>query len=85
MGSLASTLDDVEKIHTKTLTLQFLNQHDYFSQTCSLLNFREKRKVLDIIVSGKGVILYEKIVLIDSLNSKPENAFFSQRMNFLAP
>ena len=52
---------------------------------CSLLNFREKRKVLDIIVSGKGVILYEKIVLIDSLNSKPENAFFSQRMNFLAP
>ena len=33
-----------------------------------------KKGKLDI--SGKGVIPYEKIVLIDSLNSKPENGIF---------
>ena len=30
-GSLASTLHNVEKISMEKLTLQFLNQHDYFS------------------------------------------------------
>ena len=29
-GSFASTLDDVKKMRIKKLTLQFLNQHDYF-------------------------------------------------------
>ena len=70
LGILASTLDDVEK-----LTLQFLNQHDYFLQIWPLLDFDQKRKVLDIIVTRKGVIPYDKIVSIDSLNSKPENGF----------
>ena len=58
LGSLASTLNDVEKICVKKLTLQFLNQHDYFSQIWLLLAFSQKRKVLDIIVSGKGLIPY---------------------------
>ena len=58
LGSLASTLNDVEKICVKKLTLQFLNQHDYFSQIWLLLDFSQKRKVLDIIVSGKGLIPY---------------------------
>ena len=73
MGSLASTLDDIEKMRIEKLILQFLNQHDYFWKILPLLGFSKKRKVLDIIVSGKGVIPYEKIVSIDSLNSKPEN------------
>ena len=30
LGSFASTLDDVEKMRIKKLTLEFLNQHDYF-------------------------------------------------------
>ena len=76
LGSLPSTLNDVEKMHVEKLTLQFLNQHDYFSQTRPLLDFSQKRKVLDSIVRGKGVIPYEKIVSIDSLNIKPENGIF---------
>ena len=76
LGSLPSTLNDVEKMHVEKLTLQFLNQHDYFSQTRPLLDFSQKRKVLDSIVRGKGVIPYEKIVSIDSLSIKPENGIF---------
>ena len=76
LGSLPSTLNDVEKMHVKKLTLQFLNQRDYFSQTRPLLDFSQKRKVLDSIVRGKGVIPYEKIVSIDSLRIKPENGIF---------
>ena len=76
LGSLASTLDDIKKMYVEKLTLQFLNQHDYFFQIWPLLDFDQKSKVLDTIVSGKGVIPYEKIVLIDTLKSKPENDIF---------
>ena len=72
LGSFASTLDDVEKMRLEKLTLQFLNQHDYFWRIWPLLDFSQKRKVLDTIVSEKGVIPYERIVSIDRLNSKPE-------------
>ena len=34
------------------------------------------------MVSGKGVIPYEKINSIDSLNLKPEDGGFFQKMNF---
>ena len=63
-------------MHVEKLTLQLLNQHDYFFQIWLLLDFDQKSKVLHIIVSGKGIIPYEKIVLIDTLKSKPENAIF---------
>ena len=76
LGSLPSTLNDVEKMHVEKLTLQFLNHHDYFLQTRPLLDFSQKRKVLDSIARGKGVIPYEKTVSIDSLNIKPENGIF---------
>ena len=33
-------------------------------------------------VSGKGVLPYEKINSINSLNSKPEYGIFSRKMNF---
>ena len=58
LGSRDSTLGDVEKMHVKKLTLQFLNQHDFFLRIWPLLDFSQKRKVLDIIVSGKRVIPY---------------------------
>ena len=69
LGQLASTLDVVEKKCVEKLTLQFLDQHSYFSQS-------QKRVVLDIIVSEEGVIHCEKINFIDSLNLAPENGFF---------
>ena len=86
LGSLASTLDNLEKMRVEKLTLQFLNQYDYFSKTWLLLDFNQKRNVLGIIVSEKGVISYVKIVSICSLNIKLENGicFFLQRMNFVA-
>ena len=73
LGKLASTLDDDEKTRVEKLALQFLSQHCYFSWTW---------KVLDIIVSGKGVILYEKSNSIDSLNTKSENGVFFSKDKF---
>ena len=73
LGQLAKTLDDVENKRVEKLTLQFLKQHSYFSQTWNMLDSSQKRAILDIIVSGKGIIPYKKINSIDSLNLKPEN------------
>ena len=47
-----------------------------------MLNDQQKRKVLDIIVSRKGVIPYKKNNYIDSLNIKSENGiFFSKELD----
>ena len=73
LGQLAKTLDDVENKRVEKLTLQFLKQHSYFSQTWNMLDSSQKRAILDIIVSGKGIIPYKEINSIDSLNLKPEN------------
>ena len=83
LGQLASTLDDVEKKRIEKLTLQFLNQHSYFSQTWNMLDSSQKRAVLDITVSAKGVIHYEKINSIESLNLKLENGIFFSKDEFL--
>ena len=84
LGKLASTLEDVEKAQVQKLTLRFLNQHSCYSRTWKMLNDQQKRKVLDIIVSGKGVIPYEKINSIDSLNIKPENGIFFSKDEFFS-
>ena len=84
LGSLASTLDDIKEMWVEKLPLHFPNQHDYFLQIWWLLDFDQKRKVLDIIVRGNSVIPFEIIVSIDSLNSKPENRIFLRWMNFIA-
>ena len=47
-----------------------------------MLNDQQRRKVLDLIVGGKGVIPYEKINSIDSLNIKPENGIFFAKDEF---
>ena len=44
LGSLASTLDDREKIRVEKRSLQFLNQHNYFLQIWPILDFSQKRK-----------------------------------------
>ena len=62
LGQLASTLDDVEKKkRVEKLTIQFLKKHSYFSQIWEQLKLSEKKKILDFMVSGKGIIPYEKI------------------------
>ena len=47
-----------------------------------MLNDQQKRKVLDIIVSWKGVIPYRKTNSIDSSNIKPENEIFVSKDEF---
>ena len=73
LDKLASTLDDAEKVRVEKLTLQFWNQHCYFSRTWKMLNDQQQ---------GKGVIFYEKINFIDSLNIKPENGIFLSKDEF---
>ena len=64
----------------KKLAIQFLDQHDHFSQIWQCqLNYENKRKVLDIIVSRKGEIPYAKIKTTDSLSLQPENGIFYTR------
>ena len=82
LGQLASTLDDVEKKGVEKLTIQFWKQHSYFSQIWEQLKLSEKKEILDFMVSGKGIIPYEKISSIVSLNLKPEDGEFFQKMNF---
>ena len=57
----------------KSSLFNFLTNTNYFLQIWLQLNFAEKRKILEIIASGKEVILYEKIKAIVSLSLKPEN------------
>ena len=39
---------------------------------------KQQRDVLEIICSGKGVIPYEMIIDINSLDQKPEKDFFDK-------
>ena len=79
LGLLAGTLDEIEKMRVGKLTLQFLNQHSYFTRTWKMLSDSQNRQVLNIIINGKGVIPYEKINSIDSLSLKRENGIFFKR------
>ena len=79
LGQLAGTLDEIEKMRVEKLTLQFLNQHSYFTRTWKMLSDSQNRQVLNIIINGKGVIPYEKINSIDSLSLKRENGIFFKR------
>ena len=47
-----------------------------------MLNDQQMRKVLDIIISGEGVVPYEKISYIDSLNIKAENGILFSKDEF---
>ena len=76
LEKLASTLTETEKTRVKVLTKQFLMQHRYFSKTCLMLTENQKNQVLKIIVSGKGVILYEKFDSIDALQKQREDGIF---------
>ena len=60
LGNLATTLDEAEKAQVEKKRLQFLNQHSYFSQSWQMLIESQKKQVVNTIVSGKGVIPYEK-------------------------
>ena len=60
----------------RKLTNQFISRHSYFGPVWQNLNIVVKEKILDIVADGKGIIPYEKIVDMNSLDIAPEGDFF---------
>ena len=84
LAQLSETLSNEEKENVEKLTVQFLITHDYFLTVWRTLTLHQKSRVIETIVSGKGVIPYEKIETIESLSFvKPEDGIFFRKMNFL--
>ena len=83
-GKLASTMTEKEKNNAKLLVKQFLMQHQFSSKTWLTLSQSQKTELIKIIVSGKGVIPYEKIDSINALQKQPKNGIFYQKKNSLA-
>ena len=84
LGKLAETIDPIEKERIEKLTVQFLSTHDYFSKVWQELSLEQRIKILEIIVSGKGGISYEKIESIDSLQITPEDGIFFSKEEFFS-
>ena len=84
LGQLSETLSDKEKENVAKLTVQFLTDHDYFSTIWKNLTNNHKNKIIEIIMSGKGVIPYEKIETIESLSCKPEDGIFFSKDEFFS-
>ena len=84
LGKLSETLSDIEKSNIAKLTEQFIVTHSYFSGVWKELHFVHKKKVIDIMVSGKGIIPYEKVETINSLSTKPKNGVFFTREEFFS-
>ena len=76
LGKLSETLTEKEKENIAKVTIQFLLSRDYFSIVWKDLTINQRDKIIEIIVSGKGVIPYKKIETIDSLSIRPEDGFF---------
>ena len=76
LGKLSETMSDEEKSRVAKLTEQFIATHSYFSGVWNKMHFSQRKKIIDIVVSGKGIIPYEKIETIKSLSVKPENGIF---------
>ena len=82
LGKLSETLTEKEKGNIAKLTIQFLLNHHYFSTIWTDLSNNQRNKIIEIIVSGKGVIPYEKIETIDSLSIQPEDGIFFSKDEF---
>ena len=84
LGQLSETLSDKEKENIAELTVQFLTNHEYFSTVWKNLTNNQQNKIIEIILSGKGVIPYEKIDTIDSFSCKPEDGIFFSKDEFFS-
>ena len=78
----AATIRSEEKSAVKKLTRQLICQYDYFSQVGQKLSKTNQEKVLDMVATGKGVTLYEKITTCNSLDSELENKFLFEINEF---
>ena len=82
LAALSSTLNSYEKEKVEKVTIQFFNQHYYFSTVWSYLSNEKKKEILEIIISGKGIIPYELIVQMDSLLLTPDDDKFWFKTEF---
>ena len=82
LAKLSETMSDEEKGRVAKLVEQFIATHSYFSDIWKDMHFVQRNKIIDIVVSGKGVIPYEKIETINSLSIKPENGVFFTKDEF---
>ena len=82
LAKLSETMSVDEKSRVGKLTEQFIATHSFFSTVWNKMSFSERKKVIDIVVSGKGIIPYEKIETIKSLSVKPENGIFFTKDEF---
>ena len=82
LAKLSETMSDLEKSKVSKLVQQFIATHSYFSIVWNDMDFLQKNKVIDIVVSGKGIIPYEKIETIESLSRKPEDGVFFSKDEF---
>ena len=78
LAELSSTLTDQEKGAVKALTEKILLQHHYFSTVWPFITSNIQNKILNIIAEGKGVILYEIVVDMDSFSLKPDKEFWEK-------
>ena len=84
LGKLAETLSADKKCTIQKLTVQFLTTHSYFSKVSKELSSNQKNKVIEIIIGGKGIIPYEKIESIDSLQITPKDGIFFSKDEFFS-
>ena len=84
LAKLSETMSPKEKLNVAKLVEQFLATHSYFSTVWNEMHFLDKGKIIDIVVSGKGIIPYEKIQAIDSLSIKPEDGIFFTKDEFFS-
>ena len=82
LAGLTKTATPEEKNAAKKLTKEFLTQHEHYSQVLKFLGPSQKEKILDIVSGGKGIILYEMIVDMDSLDIKPVGEFYDKAQFF---
>ena len=61
-----------------------MTTHDYFSKVWGELTQNQKNILLQIIVNGNGVIPYEKIESIDSLEIAPKDGIFFSKDEFFS-
>ena len=78
LAAIAATASENEKKMIKKLTAQFISRHSHFGPVWQNLNIVVKENILDIVAGGKGIIPYEKIVDMNSLEIVPARNFFER-------
>ena len=84
LADLSSTLTPEEKRAAEKVTKQIFNQYYYFSTVWPYLTLKLQEKVLDIVMSGRGIISYELIVDMQSLLLTPDDEQFCSKTQFVS-